>query len=92
MGLDGTKACGPSKAKENPCYCGQAACVVYGMPKTPAELRLTDVVAPPDRIAAEIIWSVKSWPSGNDGAHAENTYGGNQTLLPIYSRYFRNIS
>ena len=34
-------------------------CVVYGMPKAVAEAGLVDVVAPLDRIAAEIVKTVQ---------------------------------
>ncbi|MDR2549342.1 MAG: chemotaxis response regulator protein-glutamate methylesterase [Desulfobulbus sp.] len=60
MGSDGTKGLQVLKQK-GALVIGQdeATCVVYGMPKIPAELGLTDVVAPLDRIAAEIMKSVK---------------------------------
>jgi len=60
MGSDGTKGLQILKQK-GALVIGQneATCVVYGMPRAPAELGLTDVVAPLDRIAAEIIKSVK---------------------------------
>ncbi|MCK4659778.1 MAG: chemotaxis response regulator protein-glutamate methylesterase, partial [Phycisphaerae bacterium] len=55
MGNDGTLGCrlmkrrGASIITQN-----EATCVVYGMPRPPAEEGLADVVAPLDRIAAEI--------------------------------------
>jgi len=60
MGSDGTKGLQILKQK-GALVVGQdeASCVVYGMPKAPADLGLTDVVAPLDKIAAEIIKSVK---------------------------------
>ena len=60
MGSDGTKGLKVLKQK-GALIIGQneASCVVYGMPKAPAELGLTDVVAPLDKIAAEIVKSVK---------------------------------
>jgi len=60
MGSDGTKGLQVLKQK-GALIIGQneESCVVYGMPKAPAELGLTDVVAPLDKIAAEIVKSVK---------------------------------
>lgn len=60
MGSDGTKGLQILKQK-GAFIIGQneESCVVYGMPKAPAELGLTDVIAPLDRIAGEIIKSVK---------------------------------
>jgi len=60
MGSDGTKGLQILKQKGT-LIIGQneASCVVYGMPKAPAELGLTDVVVPLDKIAGEIIKSVK---------------------------------
>jgi two-component system chemotaxis response regulator CheB len=60
MGSDGTKGLEILK-KKSAIVIGQdrATSVVYGMPKTPAEKGLIDVVAPLDRIAAEIIKTVK---------------------------------
>lgn len=60
MGSDGTKGLHALKQK-GALIIGQSeeTCVVYGMPKAPAEQGLTDVVAPLDRIAAEIVKSVK---------------------------------
>ena len=37
----------------------EASCVVYGMPKEPAEAGIADVIAPLDRIADEITKTVK---------------------------------
>jgi two-component system chemotaxis response regulator CheB len=60
MGSDGTKGLEVLRQK-GAFIIGQneETCVVYGMPKAPAERGLTDVVAPLDRIAAEIIKSVR---------------------------------
>jgi two-component system chemotaxis response regulator CheB len=60
MGSDGTKGIKILKQK-GALIIGQdeESCVVYGMPKAPAELGLTDVVVPLDKIAGEIIKSVK---------------------------------
>lgn len=60
MGSDGTKGLDSLK-KKSAIIIGQdqASCVVYGMPKTPAERGLIDVVAPLDRIASEIAKTVK---------------------------------
>ncbi len=40
----------------------EASCVVYGMPKAPAEAGILDVVAPLQRIADEIVKTVKKSP------------------------------
>ncbi len=60
MGSDGTKGLEKLKQK-GALVIGQdeATCVVYGMPKAPAEKGLVDVVAPLDRIAAEIVKTVR---------------------------------
>ncbi len=60
MGSDGTKGLQVLKQK-GAFIIGQdeTSCVVYGMPKAPAEIGLTDVVAPLDKIAGEIVKSVK---------------------------------
>ncbi len=60
MGSDGTKGLQVLKQK-GALVIGQneASCVVYGMPKAPAELGLTDVVTPLDKIAGEIVKTVK---------------------------------
>ncbi len=60
MGMDGTKGLEVLKQK-GAIVIGQdkASCVVYGMPKAPAERGLVDVVAPLDRIASEIVKTVK---------------------------------
>ena len=60
MGSDGTNGLEILK-KKGTIVIGQdqASCVVYGMPKAPAEKGLVDVVAPLDRIAAEIVKTVK---------------------------------
>ena len=60
MGSDGTKGLQVLKQK-GALIIGQdeATCVVYGMPKAPAEQGLTDVVVPLDKIAGEIVKTVK---------------------------------
>ena len=60
MGSDGTRGLQVLKQK-GALVIGQneASCVVYGMPKAPAELGLTDVVASLDKIAGEIVKTVK---------------------------------
>lgn len=60
MGSDGTKGLGVLKSK-SAYIIGQdeASCIVYGMPKAPAELGYLDVVAPLGKIAEEIVKSVK---------------------------------
>ena len=60
MGSDGTRGLQVLKQK-GALVIGQneASCVVYGMPKAPAELGLIDVVAPLDKIAGEIVKTVK---------------------------------
>jgi two-component system chemotaxis response regulator CheB len=60
MGSDGTKGLQVLKQK-GALIIGQdeATCVVYGMPKAPAEQGLTDVVVPLDKIAVEIVKTVK---------------------------------
>ncbi len=60
MGSDGTKGLEVLKQKGT-IVIGQdqASCVVYGMPKAPAEKGLIDMVVPLDRIAAEIVKTVK---------------------------------
>ena len=60
MGSDGTKGLKILKQK-GALIIGQneESCVVYGMPKAPAELGLTDVVTPLDKIAGEIVKSAK---------------------------------
>lgn len=60
MGSDGTKGLGILKNK-SAYIIGQdeASCIVYGMPKAPAERGYLDVVAPLGRIADEIVKSVK---------------------------------
>ncbi len=60
MGSDGTK--GLARMKENGSFIiaqDQASCTVYGMPKEPIESGLADVIAPLQRIADEIIKSIK---------------------------------
>ncbi len=60
MGSDGTKGLEILKRK-GAWIIGQdrETCVVYGMPKAPAEKGLLDVVAPLDKIADEIVKTVK---------------------------------
>jgi two-component system chemotaxis response regulator CheB len=60
MGSDGTKGLGILKTKSAHII-GQdeASCVVYGMPKAPAELGYLDIVTPLGKIADEIVKSVK---------------------------------
>lgn len=60
MGSDGTK--GLQLLKEKGAFIiaqDEATCVVYGMPKAPFQLGLTDRVVPLDKIAAEITKSVR---------------------------------
>lgn len=60
MGSDGTK--GLAILKDKSAYIigqDEATCVVYGMPKTPAELGYLDTVVPLHKIADEIVRSVK---------------------------------
>lgn len=60
MGSDGTKGLEILKDK-SAFIIGQdeSSCVVYGMPKAPAELGYLDVIAPLGKIADEIVKSVK---------------------------------
>ncbi|WP_319547767.1 chemotaxis response regulator protein-glutamate methylesterase [Desulfogranum marinum] len=60
MGSDGTKGLQVLNQK-NAYIIGQneMSCVVYGMPKAPAELGLLDSVVPLDKIAGEILNSLK---------------------------------
>lgn len=60
MGSDGTKGLQVLKEK-GALIIGQdeSSCVVYGMPKTPAELGLTDVVVSLNKIAGEVVKTVK---------------------------------
>ncbi|BCL60631.1 chemotaxis response regulator protein-glutamate methylesterase [Desulfomarina profundi] len=60
MGSDGTK--GLAVLRDKAAYIigqDEASCVVYGMPKTPAELGYIDTVVPLNKIAEEIVKSVK---------------------------------
>ena len=60
MGSDGTK--GLAVLKEKGAYIigqDEATCVVYGMPKAPADLGYIHVVAPLNKIADEIVKSVR---------------------------------
>ncbi len=61
MGSDGTKGLGVLKDK-SAYIIGQdeSSCVVYGMPKAPAELGYLDVIVPLQKIADEIVKSVKT--------------------------------
>ncbi len=61
MGSDGTKGLGILKDK-SAYIIGQdeQSCVVYGMPKAPADLGYLDIVLPLHKIADEIVRSVKS--------------------------------
>lgn len=60
MGSDGTKGLEILKSK-SAYVIGQneASCIVYGMPKAPAELGYVDTVVPLNKIADEIVKSVK---------------------------------
>lgn len=60
MGSDGTSGLGVLKQK-SAFIIGQdeASCIVYGMPKAPAELGYLDIVVPLGKIADEIVNSVK---------------------------------
>lgn len=56
MGNDGTQGCRLLKQKGASIIAQDAAsCVVFGMPKEPIEQGIADVVAPLDKIAAEIV-------------------------------------
>ena len=60
MGSDGTK--GLAILKDKSAYTigqDEASCIVYGMPKAPAELGYLDTVVPLHKIADEIVKSVK---------------------------------
>lgn len=60
MGSDGTKGLEVLKAKGAHIIAqDEASCVVYGMPKAPTERGVVDMVVPLDRIAEEIVKSVK---------------------------------
>jgi two-component system chemotaxis response regulator CheB len=60
MGSDGTRGLGVLKDKAA-YIIGQdeSSCIVYGMPKAPAELGYLDVVVPLGKIADEIVKSIK---------------------------------
>ncbi|KJR96772.1 MAG: chemotaxis protein [Desulfobulbaceae bacterium BRH_c16a] len=60
MGSDGTLGLGILKEK-SAYIIGQdeGSCIVYGMPKAPAEMGYLDIVAPLNKIADEIVSSVK---------------------------------
>lgn len=60
MGSDGTQGLGTLRDK-GAFIIGQdeGSCIVYGMPKAPADLGYLDVVAPLSKIADEIVGSVK---------------------------------
>jgi two-component system chemotaxis response regulator CheB len=56
MGSDGTEGCRQLKQRGATIIAqDKASCVVFGMPRTLVEEGIADVVAPPDRIAAEIV-------------------------------------
>lgn len=56
MGSDGTEGCRQMKQRGATIIAqDKASCVVFGMPRTLVEEGIADVVAPPDRIAAEIV-------------------------------------
>lgn len=60
MGSDGTKGLEVLNQKGAHIIAqDEASCVVYGMPKAPTERGYADVIAPLDRIAEEILKSVK---------------------------------
>lgn len=61
MGSDGTKALQVLKQQKGAYVIAQneSTCVVYGMPKSPIEQGLVDVIAPLHRIADEIVKSVR---------------------------------
>ncbi len=60
MGNDGTKGLEILKNKDSLIIAqDEKTCVVYGMPKTPIESGMVDVVAPLDKIADEILKSLK---------------------------------
>lgn len=60
MGSDGTLGLEVLKAKGAFVIAqDEASCVVYGMPKAPAELGYVDVVAPLNKIADEIVKTLK---------------------------------
>jgi two-component system, chemotaxis family, protein-glutamate methylesterase/glutaminase len=61
MGSDGTKGLQILKSKGTRIIAqNEDTCVVFGMPKAPIELGLADVVAPLNKIADEIIKTVKN--------------------------------
>ncbi len=60
MGYDGTK--GLEVLKDKGCFViaqNERTCVVYGMPKIPIETGIADIVTPLDKIADEILKSLK---------------------------------
>jgi two-component system chemotaxis response regulator CheB len=60
MGSDGTEGCRQLKQRGATIIAqDKASCVVFGMPRTLVEEGIADVVAPPDRIAAEIVRRVR---------------------------------
>jgi two-component system chemotaxis response regulator CheB len=60
MGSDGTKGLETLKNKGSFIIAqSEETCVVYGMPKAPIEAGLVDVVAPLEKIADEIVKSVR---------------------------------
>jgi len=60
MGSDGTKGLAILKEKSAHIIAqDEASCVVYGMPKAPAELGYVDTIVPLNKISVEIVKSVK---------------------------------
>jgi two-component system chemotaxis response regulator CheB len=60
MGSDGTKGLEILKSKGSHIIAqNEETCIVYGMPKAPVEMGLVDVIAPLNKIADEIIKSVR---------------------------------
>ncbi len=60
MGSDGTKGLQVLKTKGSHIIAqDESTCVVYGMPKAPVEAGIVDIVAPLNKIAAEITKSLK---------------------------------
>jgi two-component system chemotaxis response regulator CheB len=60
MGSDGTRGLGV--LREKAAYIigqDESSCIVYGMPKAPAELGYLDVVVPLGKIADEIVKSIR---------------------------------
>ena len=60
MGNDGAEGCALLKSQGAMVICqDQASCVVYGMPRVPAEQGNCDLVVPLEHIASEIVGSVR---------------------------------